>query len=410
MRTQACATAFALVAAACSRSTAPPPAPGVDPDEQTIAIGLLNDESGPVSAIGRPWAAGLRVLARQVNEGHSAYLPEGWQIRLVERDHAYNSRRALQLFDEIQDKVLFIGTSFGTPNTLPLQPLLAKHQIVAFPASLSSNLHNFVYTPPVGPSYKVEVQRALDWMILQAGGAAKVKLGLVYQDDDYGADGNEAVIDAAPRLGLAVVARQTYVAGQSDYASVVAALKESGATHVMLTTMPSATAPILATAAQQGYAPVWVGNSPAWLDRFYDARLVPAAIFQKFYWANSFAYWGEDVPMMKPFLEAYEKYGREIVPPDNYIVAGYSAGLLEMQVLTRMIESHDLTRAGFLAALRSTRDYNTLGTTAEPLDFTRFPYVTGTQTRILKPDFTRHSWTVVGGWAAPSTLHGEPSR
>ena len=45
-----------------------------------------------------------------------------------------------------------------------------------------------------------------------------------------------------------------------------------------------------------------------------------------------------------------------------------------------------------------------LDATAQPLDFTKFPYVTGIQTRILKPDFDQHRWTVASGYAAPSTL------
>ena len=395
----------ALCAAGCGSGPASPPAPGVNLAEQTISIGVLNDETGPSAAIGRPWGAGLRILARQINAGGHGYLPPGWKIALVERDHAYDPARARSQFNEIRGQVLFIGTSFGTPNTLPLQPLLEKENLVAFPASLSSALHNSQFTPPVGPSYRVEVERALDWMAKQAGGAAKVRLGLVYQQDDYGADGLAAVTETAPRLGLAIVATRAYAAGQSDFSDIVVALKAAGATHVMLTTMPSATAPILSAAAQLQYEPVWVGNSPAWLDRFYDATLVPPAIFRNFYWANSFAYWGEDVPMMKGFLEAYEKYGRDSLPPDNYILAGYAAGLLEMQVLTRTIRSGDLTRAGFLRALRATRDYDTYGATAEPLDFTRFPYVTGTRTRILKPDFARRSWTVVGGYAEPGAGH-----
>lgn len=399
----ACLLASAV--AACGGKDGPSAAVhGVDLQNKTIAVGILNDESGPGAAIGRPWGTGLRVLAAEINAGGSGLLPEGWKIRLVERDHGYNPQRSVQLFNEIRDQVLFIGTSFGTPNTLPLRPLLERNRMIAFPASLSSKMAEFEYTPPIGPSYKIEVMRALDWMVQQAGGADKVRLGVVYQQDDYGADGHDAVAEAAPRLGINVVSRQTYAAGQPDFTAVVAALKDSGATHVMLTTLPSATAPILGVAAQLDYRPVWVGNSPSWIDRYFDAKVVPPAIFQNFYWVSSFTYWGEDVPLMKPFLAAYEKYGRPAAPPDYYILASYAVGLIEMQALARCIASGDVTRDGFMKALRAMNDYETYGATAEPLDFTKFPYFTGTQTRILKPDFDRKSWTVTAGYAAPSTL------
>jgi len=394
----------ALVAACGERESQAPAAPGVDLATKTISIGVLNDESGPALAIGRPWGTGLRVLAAQINAGGSGLLPEGWKVRLVERDHGYNPQRSVQMFNEIRDEVLFIGTSFGTPNTLPLRPSLARNKIVAFPASLASKMAEFEFTPPIGPTYKVEAMRALDWMVQQAGGADKVKLGLVHQQDDYGADGRDGVAEAAPKLGITVVSQQTYAPGQPDYTAVVAALKEAGATHVLLTTLPSATAPILGVAAQLDYKPVWVGNSPSWIDRFFDAKVVPPTIFAGFHWVTSFTFWGENVPLMKPFVAAYEKFGREMGPPDYYILASYAVGLIEMQALSRCIEAGDVTRDGFLKALRGLKDYDTFGATAQPLDFTKFPYVTGIQTRILKPDFDKKSWNIVAGYAAPSTL------
>ena len=123
--------ALALVAAACGdREAQQARVPGVDAANKTVSIGILNDESGPGAAIGRPWGTGLRVLASQINAGGSGLLPEGWKVKLVERDHGYNPQRSVQLFNEIRDEVLFIGTSFGTPNTLPLRPLLARNQVV----------------------------------------------------------------------------------------------------------------------------------------------------------------------------------------------------------------------------------------------------------------------------------------
>lgn len=387
---------------------APAPAPGVDPAQRTVAIGALVDLSGPVASIGRPWTAGLRILVQQVNAGGSGFLPEGWKLTLVERDHGYAPDRALAQYDTLRNGVLYLACSFGTANTLPLRPLLAKDAMVAFPASLSARLAESEFTPPIGPSYAIETLRALDWMARQAGGAANVKLGLVYQDDDYGAESRAAVREAAPVLGLTVVAERGYAPGEADYSGVVAALREAGATHVMLTTVPSATAPILSLAHQAGYAPVWVGNSPAWLDRFFDDKVVPPAIFGSFRWVTSTAYWGENRPFMRGFVAAYARFAGESVPRDHYILTGYSAGLIGLTALSRAIEAGDVTRAGFLRALRGLKDYDTHGTVPRPLDYTQLPYAVGSLTRVLKPDFARASWTVEAGYAAPSVKPPPP--
>ncbi|MEO0604999.1 MAG: ABC transporter substrate-binding protein, partial [Myxococcota bacterium] len=162
---------------------------GVDVAAKVITVGALNDESGPAAAIGKPYALGKRLLAARVNAGGSGLLPDGWTIQLVERDHGYNPQQSVQAYDEIKEQVLFVGTSFGTPNTLPLRPKLEVDSVLAFPASLSSAMAEHPNTPPLGASYTDEARRAMDFMVSQAESADAVKAGIVYQKDDYGKDG-----------------------------------------------------------------------------------------------------------------------------------------------------------------------------------------------------------------------------
>ena len=111
---------------------------GIDLATKTIKLGVLNDESGPAAGIGKPYAVGKRILAAQINAGGSGLLPEGWKIELVERDHGYDPTKSVQAYREIGDSVLLFAHSFGTPNTLPLRPMLTRDQMLALPASLSS--------------------------------------------------------------------------------------------------------------------------------------------------------------------------------------------------------------------------------------------------------------------------------
>jgi hypothetical protein len=197
---------------------------GVDVEKKVIKIGALNDESGPAAAIGKPFAIGKRLVAKVAGE----MLPKGWSVELVERDHGYNPQKSVQAYNELKDEVLFIATSFGTPNTLPLRPMLARDKMMAFPASLSSKMAEFRQTPPLGPSYTLEAKRAMDWVIASAGDAKKVKAGIVYQQDDYGKDGLAGWKAAAEKHGVAIVSEQTVSPGQKDMAAVVTALKDRG--------------------------------------------------------------------------------------------------------------------------------------------------------------------------------------
>jgi ABC-type branched-subunit amino acid transport system substrate-binding protein len=385
-------------------ATAPRPAgtPGVDLANKVVKMGALNDESGPAAAIGKPYAIGKRMLAAAVKAGDVSALPEGWTIELVEKDHGYNPQQSVQHYNAIKDEVLFIAHSFGTPNTMPLRPMLTRDNLVAFPASLSSEMAEHAHTPPLGPSYRVEAMRAMDWAVEQAGDAKKVKAGVVHQQDDYGKDGLSGWTEAARHHGVEIVDQQAVAPGQKDYAAVVTSLKEKGATHVLLATLPSGTGPILGTAAQLGYKPVWLGNTPSWIDRFFDAQVIPPPVLAGFHWVTGLSYWGEDVPGMKEFLDIYEKH-KAMGEPNFYILASFFQGLVALEALHRAIEQDQVTREGFVAALKTVQGYDA-GGLAQPIDLSKFPYVTSTRTRVLKPKLAEKSWEVAAPYAEPKSL------
>jgi ABC-type branched-subunit amino acid transport system substrate-binding protein len=368
---------------------------------KVVRIGALNDESGPAAGIGKPYAVGKRLLAAKVNAGNSGFLPEGWRIELIERDHGYNPQHSVQAYNEIKDQVFFIGTSFGTPNTLPLRQMLERDNMVAFPASLSSELAKHKHTPPLGTPYKAEAMRAMDWAVEHAGGADKVKAGIIYQQDDYGADGLDGWTKAAEHHGVTVVSKQTVAPGQSDYTAVVSELKRAGANYILLTTLPTATGPILGTAAQLQFMPIWIGNTPAWIDRFFNKEVIPPAVFTNYYWVTGLPYWGEEgVEGMKDFLATWEQHGKQMGNPDFYILASYSQGVLQLEALKKAIEAGEVTRDGYMKAVASLKGA-TGGGLVQPVDLSKFPYQTSLTSRILKPKMTEGTWEMVAGFAEP---------
>jgi ABC-type branched-subunit amino acid transport system substrate-binding protein len=387
-------------------SAAPPPAagaPGVDAAAKVVKIGALNDESGPAKQIGVAFANGKRLLAKAVAAGAVKALPDGWKVELVEKDHGYNPQQSVQLYKEIKDQVLFVATSLGTGMTLPLLEDLKRDDMIAFPASLSSKMAANEHTPPLGPSYIVEAARAMDWAVEKAGGAGKVKAAIVYQRDDYGEDGATGWKQAAEHHKVKLVSEQTIKPTDQDFTAVVKALKDAGATHVLLSTLPSATPKILGTAAQMKFMPTWIGNTPAWVDVFFGLPAASQAIFTNFYWVTGFSYWGEDVPGMKEFLAVWDAHGKASMGnPDFYIAASYVQGLIQLEALKRAIEANDVTRAGYKKAMHSITEWNA-GGMVQPVSLATVPYVTSTRTRILKPKMAEKTWEKVADFAEAKT-------
>jgi ABC-type branched-subunit amino acid transport system substrate-binding protein len=372
--------------------------PGVDFENKLIRIGIINDLSGPAAAIGRPMQIGYETLYQQVNAGGSGLLPEGWTVQWVTRDHGYNPQQSVQMYNEISEEVLFLGMSFGTPTTLPLHPMLARDRMLAVPASLSSRTGRNEYTPPPTATYRTEAMRAVDWAVEQAG--PSVKIGIVYQQDDYGEDGVEGLEVEAEFHGVEIVSEQAIAPGQADFTAVVSALQSAGAEYVMLPILPSATGPLLGTAAQLGYRPVWMGSGPSWLDAFFDPAVIPPAVFENYYLVSSPPYWGEDVTGMPRFLEAYQTYGASEMEPDSYIIAGYLFASLGIETARRAIEAGDLTREGLMSALRSIDGWDINGL-YPPISLTSVPYDATRQVRVTRPLMAERTWEVVSDYAAP---------
>jgi ABC-type branched-subunit amino acid transport system substrate-binding protein len=373
---------------------------GVDLENRVVRIGLINDLSGPAATIGRPMQLGYEMLYQAINEGGSGLLPEGWTIEWVTRDHGYNPQQSVQMYNEIHEEVLLIGLSFGTQTTLPLHPMLARDDMIAIPASLSSRTGRNELTPTITPTYRTEAQRAVDFALEQGGPEARI--GIVYQQDEYGQDSLEGLEVEAEFHGVEIVSRQAIAAGQADFTAVVSALESAGAEYVMLGILPSATGPLLGTAAQLGYAPTWMGNGPAWLDRFFDPAVIPPEVFDNYLHVSSPPFWGEDVPGMQAVLDAYEKYGASEMEPDNYIIYGWMFASAGVEAFRRALEAGDLSRDGFASALHSITGWDINGL-SRPISLATVPYDAHRQIRVSRPIMAERSWEVVSDYAVPQS-------
>lgn len=376
---------------------------GVQVGDRVIRIGAINDETGPGSAIGVPFAAGKRVLAARINAGDSGLLPDGWTVTLVEHDAASDRDRVTEAFRTLKDDVLFLGTSFGTSSTIALRDQLQKNSMVAFPASLSSEMAKHPYTPPLGASYKAEARRALDFMVDRAGGVDKLKIGIVHAEDEYGADAVSGFVAAAKQYGMPITTQLPLPTTGGDIPGTVQALDEAGVTHVMLAVLPDTTSGLLGAASQAEYAPTWVGATPAWVDTFFDDGATRAA-FSNYHQANSLPYWGEDVPGMEDLAAAWKAHANG-APSGFYALLSYAQGLAAIAGAKRAIESGDLTREGYYRALTSLRAFDG-GGLVRPIDLSSRPYALTEEVRILTPDFEGRTWTVAMDYARP----GAPPR
>jgi ABC-type branched-subunit amino acid transport system substrate-binding protein len=245
--------------------------------------------------------------------------------------------------------------------------------------------------------------RAMDWAVEQAGGSGSVQAGIVYQQDDYGQDGLDGWRTAAAFHGVEIVSEQAVSPGQSDFTAIVSTLRANDANFVLISALPGATSPLLGTAQQLGYEAVWLGNTPSWGDEFFDASVVPPAAFESYYNVSSVPFWGEDVPGMDRFLDAYERFGHE-ASADWYTLMAYLVASLGAEAFRIALEAGDVTRDGYLSAMGSIDDYDVGGLLHEPMSLIEVPYRAATRVRVLRPSFETGSWSIVSDFAEPLAL------
>ena len=135
--------------------------------------------------------------------------------------------------------------------------------------------------------------------------------------------------------------------------------------------------------------------------------MIPSAVFGKFYLASGMPYWDEEGPGMDQFRAAYEEYGKDMNDPDFYILMSYVQGLVALEAFKRALESGEpVTGRNYLEkGVQTIDDWDANGI-LQPIDLTQQPYVTGTETRILRPKMEERTWEVEADFAAPASMGG----
>lgn len=325
-------------------------APGFDPATGEIRLGIISPLTGAVASIGLPLTAGNRVWFDYINQEKKGIAGK-YKIVLDAKDSQYVPQTAVQMYNQIKGNVVMFAQLLGTPSTMAVLPQLKADNIVAAPASLDAEWVREPNLLPIGGPYQIQMINAADWLLKEGGGQGKAMCTLT-QDDLYGQAGQAGVDFAAKELGFTVKTQAKFKATSADFTAQVQQLKGAKCEVVFLVSTPSDTGKALGTAAQQGFAPQWIGQSPS-----YIGALTAAASPLKYYLARTFyiasegTEWGDlDVTGMKDMLDRLTKY-QPSQAPDYYFAFGYNQARAVTQVLEKAVELGDLSRAGIIKAM-----------------------------------------------------------
>jgi branched-chain amino acid transport system substrate-binding protein len=317
--------------------------PGASDTE--IKLGQTMPYSGPASAygtIGKTEAAYFRMINEQGGVN-------GRKLNLISLDDGYSPPRTVEQIRRLveDEQVLFTFQTLGTPSNTAIQKYMnarkVPHLFVATGATKWGDPQHFPWTMGWQPTYQHEGHIYAKYVLQNRPNA---KIGVLYQNDDYGKDYVKGFKDGlGGQAQKLVVAEASYEVTDPTVDSQIVALKSSGADVLFNVTTPKFAAQAIRKVHDIGWRPLHflnvVSNSVA-------AVLQPAGL-QKSVGLISVAYlkdpadpaWKDDRGA-SDYLAFMKKYYPEGNPADSLNGYGYAVAQTLVQALKQC--GDDLTR------------------------------------------------------------------
>ena len=306
------------------------PAPGVTDTE--ILIGNIQDLSGPMKELGAVLPAGSNLYFQYINEEGGVH---GRQIKMIVEDHQYNPQKAVVAAKKLieKDQVFCLYNVIGTSPCEAIRPILAETgtPLIA-PATQSGTMSDMsrpasdlIFHTDTG--YDKQTRILVDHILSQD---ANAKIGLIYQDDDYGENVLKGAAEAEKVTGTSIQ-KEAYQRGATDFAGQVGNLIKGGVGHVIIAGVVKEPIIVMKTAAAMGFSPQFYGTSPT-MDHRVALAAGPAG--EGFIASNFANLWNSDAPGAVHYRELCAKY--EV--PEAYMGMYHFYGFITAKVLVEGLE------------------------------------------------------------------------
>ncbi len=244
--------ACAIVIAGCgSSSSGGSSAPGVT--KTSITLGTHQPLTGPAAPGYSEIAPASQAYFNYVNAHGGVF---GRKIHLIIKDDAYNPTNTVNVVHQLvlQSNVFGIFEGLGTPTHTKVVGFLNASKVPdMFVASGCPCWDKGSAQPETfgwQPNYTIEGKILGQYLKQHFAGQ---KIGVLYQDDDFGQGGLAGIQDELPAADI--VAKQPYQSGTTTLAPQVTAIKASGAKVMVDFTVPIYTAIAQLTSFTLGYKP-----------------------------------------------------------------------------------------------------------------------------------------------------------
>ncbi|PDT73458.1 ABC transporter substrate-binding protein [Bradyrhizobium sp. C9] len=226
--------------------------PGASDTE--IKIGQTMPYSGPASAYGTQGRAEAAYWKMINSQGGI----NGRKITLLSMDDGYSPPKTVEQTRKLveQDEILANIGSLGTPTNSSIQKYLngkkIPHLLISTGASKWNDPKEFPWTTPFYPPYAQEAKIYAKYIAKELPNA---KIGVIYQNDDFGKDYLRGFKEGLGEKAGLIVKELSYEVTDPTIDSQIVNLKASGADVLMTITTPKFGAQAIRKVADLGWKP-----------------------------------------------------------------------------------------------------------------------------------------------------------
>jgi ABC-type branched-subunit amino acid transport system substrate-binding protein len=327
--------------------------PGASDTE--IKLGTTWAFSGPVSSTS-PVERQMAGYFAMINDQGGV---NGRKINFIALDDGYQPPKTVEQTRRLveQDKVLLMYGQIGTPTNVAVRPYLNSKKVPQlFVTTGSTSLidpKKYPWTMGFQSSYATESRVIARYILTEKPNA---KIGILYQDDDFGADHLQPFLEAlGDKAATMVVAKVSYAVTDPTVTSQILSLKAAGADTLYLMAQSRAAAQAVSAARDQGgenlllFIP-YVATAKSVIGPVGDAKLKGLMSTDSTKDPTDPA-WAND-PAVKEYLAWVDKYVPEQDrESDRASPLGYVSAQTMVEVLKRAGE--DLTRENIMKVATS---------------------------------------------------------
>ncbi|MBI3458424.1 MAG: ABC transporter substrate-binding protein [Candidatus Rokubacteria bacterium] len=346
---------LAAVGLALAGAPAAAQGPGVTATE--IKVGNTNPYSGPASAYGTIGKV-IGAYVKKVNDEGGI---NGRKINYITYDDSYSPPKIVEMVRRLveQDQVLLLFQTLGTPTNSAIHKYVNQqkvpHLFIATGATKWGDPQHFPWTMGWQPTYQTEGHIYAQYILKTM---ADAKVGILYQNDDYGKDYvkgfKDGLGDAAKKL---IVLEQTYEVTDPTVDSQIVNLKNSGANVFFNVTIPKFAVQAIKKAHDLGWKPVHLLNN---VSSSVGVVLKPAGfeaskglITTSYLKDPTDPQWKNDAGM-KEWLAFMQKHYPEGNTSDALNVYGYTVAQTLVHVLQQC--GNDLSRENVMKQAANIKD------------------------------------------------------